>query len=47
MQSKLVADVYLPIPETSVVSSRVELDSQEFSSSGLITYKHEGVGSGG
>ena len=46
MQSKLVAELFLPIPEPSHMSGRVELESFEFSSDQQVFYKHEGVGSG-
>lgn len=46
MQSKLVAELFLPIPEPSHMSGRVELGSFEFSSDHQVFYKHEGVGSG-
>lgn len=46
MQSKLVAELFLPIPEPSHMSGRVELGSYEFSSDHQVFYKHEGVGSG-
>lgn len=46
IQNKLVAELYLPIPEPSHMSGRVELESFEFSSDQQVFYKHEGVGSG-
>lgn len=46
IQNKLVAELYLPIPEPSHMSGRVELGSFEFSSDQQVFYKHEGVGSG-
>ena len=46
IQNKLVAELYLPIPEPSHVTGRVELESFEFSSDQQVFYKHEGVGSG-
>lgn len=46
MQNKLVAELYLPIPEPSHMSGRVELESFDFSSDQQVFYKHEGVGSG-
>lgn len=45
-QNKLVAELFLPIPEPSHMSGRVELESFEFSSDQQVFYKHEGVGSG-
>ena len=46
IQNKLVAELFLPIPEPSHISGRVELESFEFSSDQQVFYKHEGVGSG-
>ena len=46
IQNKLVAELFLPIPEQSHISGRVELDSFEFSSDQQVFYRHEGVGSG-
>lgn len=46
IQNKLVAELYVPIPEPSHMSGRVELESFEFSSDHQVFYKHEGVGSG-
>jgi len=46
MQNKLVAELFLPIPEPSHMSGRVELECFEFSSDQQVFYKHEGVGSG-
>ena len=46
IQNKLVAELFLPIPEPSHMSGRVELESFEFSSDHQVFYKHEGVGSG-
>ena len=46
LQSKLIAEVYLPIPEASQMSGRVELESLEFSSDQQVFYRHAGVGSG-
>ncbi|XP_058526273.1 coiled-coil and C2 domain-containing protein 2A isoform X1 [Ochotona princeps] len=42
----LLAEVFLPIPETTVVSGRAPLEEVEFSSDQHITLDHEGVGSG-
>ena len=46
MQNKLVAELFLPIPEPSHMSGRLELECFEFSSDQQVFYKHEGVGSG-
>lgn len=46
IQNKLVAELFLPIPEPSHISGRVELESFEFSSDQQVFYRHEGVGSG-
>ena len=46
IQNKLVAELFLPIPEPSHMSGRVELECFEFSSDQQVFYKHEGVGSG-
>lgn len=46
IQNKLVAELFLPIPEPSHMSERVELECFEFSSDQQVFYKHEGVGSG-
>ena len=46
IQNKLVAELFLPIPEQSHMSGRVELEAFEFSSDQQVFYKHEGVGSG-
>lgn len=46
MQNRLVAELFLPIPEPSHMSGRVELECFEFSSDQQVFYKHEGVGSG-
>ncbi|KAL9987688.1 hypothetical protein ACROYT_G002035 [Oculina patagonica] len=45
IQNKLVAELFLPIPEPSHMSGRVELECFEFSSDQQVFYKHEGVGS--
>lgn len=46
IQSKLVAELFLPIPEASHMSGRLGLECFEFSSDQQVFYKHEGVGSG-
>ena len=42
MQNKLIAELYLPVPEPSHVTGRVALESFEFSSDQEVFYKHEG-----
>ncbi|KAM6150477.1 coiled-coil and C2 domain-containing protein 2A isoform 1-T1 [Erethizon dorsatum] len=42
----LLAEVFLPIPETSVVTGRAPVEEVEFSSNRQVTLDHEGVGSG-
>ncbi|XP_039694088.1 coiled-coil and C2 domain-containing protein 2A isoform X4 [Pteropus medius] len=42
----LLAEVFLPIPETTVVSGRAPIEEVEFSSDQHVTLDHEGVGSG-
>ena len=42
----LLAEVFLPIPETTVVSGRAPIEEVEFSSNQHVTLDHEGVGSG-
>ncbi|XP_070469311.1 coiled-coil and C2 domain-containing protein 2A isoform X14 [Equus przewalskii] len=42
----LLAEVFLPIPETTVVTGRAPLEEVEFSSNQHVTLDHEGVGSG-
>lgn len=42
----LLAEVFLPIPETSVVTGRAPIEEVEFSSNQHVTLDHEGVGSG-
>ncbi|XP_048220161.1 coiled-coil and C2 domain-containing protein 2A isoform X2 [Perognathus longimembris pacificus] len=44
--TSLLAEVFLPIPETSVVTGRAPLEEVEFSSNQHVTLDHEGVGSG-
>lgn len=38
-------EVFLPIPETTVVSGRAPIEEVEFSSNQHVTLDHEGVGS--
>ncbi|KAM5338395.1 coiled-coil and C2 domain-containing protein 2A isoform 2-T5 [Glossophaga mutica] len=42
----LLAEVFLPIPESTVVSGRAPMEEVEFSSDQHATLDHEGVGSG-
>ncbi|XP_007948277.1 coiled-coil and C2 domain-containing protein 2A [Orycteropus afer afer] len=42
----LLAEVFLPIPETTVVTGRALIEEVEFSSNQHVTLDHEGVGSG-
>uniref|UniRef100_A0A673T361 Coiled-coil and C2 domain containing 2A n=1 Tax=Suricata suricatta TaxID=37032 RepID=A0A673T361_SURSU len=42
----LLAEVFLPIPETTIVTGRAPIEEVEFSSNQLVTLDHEGVGSG-
>ncbi|XP_021115919.1 coiled-coil and C2 domain-containing protein 2A isoform X1 [Heterocephalus glaber] len=42
----LLAEVFLPIPETTVVTGRAPTEEVEFSSNQHVTLDHEGVGSG-
>uniref|UniRef100_A0A8C3YRA8 Coiled-coil and C2 domain containing 2A n=2 Tax=Catagonus wagneri TaxID=51154 RepID=A0A8C3YRA8_9CETA len=42
----LLAEVFLPIPETTVVTGRAAVEEVEFSSSQHVALDHEGVGSG-
>ncbi|XP_023555355.1 coiled-coil and C2 domain-containing protein 2A isoform X2 [Octodon degus] len=42
----LLAEVFLPVPETTVVTGRAPMEEVEFSSSQHVTLDHEGVGSG-
>ncbi|XP_062068692.1 coiled-coil and C2 domain-containing protein 2A isoform X3 [Lepus europaeus] len=44
--ASLLAEVFLPIPETTVVTGRAPIEEVEFSSNQHVTLDHEGVGSG-
>ncbi|CAL1540858.1 unnamed protein product [Lymnaea stagnalis] len=44
--NRLLAELYAPIPESSVTSQSVVLENVEFSCFEKIQYQHEGVGSG-
>lgn len=42
----LLAEVFLPVPETTVVTGRAPIVEVEFSGTQHVTLGHEGVGSG-
>eukprot|EP00795_Rhopilema_esculentum_P004896 gene4896-21228_t len=42
----LIADLFVPIPEASMVSGTVDVEPFEFSSDRFLAYKHSAVGSG-
>ena len=42
----LLTELYVPIPEASMVAGTVDIEPFEFSSDHFMTYKHDGVGSG-
>lgn len=42
----LLAQVFIPVPEPSVVTGQVPLEELEFSSNQRVMFDHEGVGSG-
>lgn len=42
----VVAEVFVPIPETTVLTGRAPVEEIEFSSNQRVTLDHEGVGSG-
>ncbi|XP_074177634.1 coiled-coil and C2 domain-containing protein 2A isoform X2 [Rhinolophus sinicus] len=42
----LLAEVFLPIPETTTITGRAPIEEVEFSSNQHVTLDHEGVGSG-
>ncbi|XP_031197991.1 coiled-coil and C2 domain-containing protein 2A isoform X2 [Mastomys coucha] len=42
----LLAEVFLPVPETTLVTGRAPIEEVEFSSNQHVTLDHEGVGSG-
>ncbi|XP_043825575.1 coiled-coil and C2 domain-containing protein 2A [Dromiciops gliroides] len=44
--TNLLAEVFLPIPETTVFTGRASIEEVEFSSNQHVTLNHEGVGSG-
>lgn len=46
LSSSLLARVFLPVPEPSVVTGNVPLEEFEFSSNQRVMFDHEGVGSG-
>ncbi|XP_056411152.1 coiled-coil and C2 domain-containing protein 2A [Hyla sarda] len=43
--STLLTEVFVPIPETTVVAGRAPVEEVEFSSNQRVMYDHEGVGS--
>ncbi|KAG8591451.1 hypothetical protein GDO81_000189 [Engystomops pustulosus] len=43
--SSLLAEVFVPIPETTVLTGRAPVEEIEFSSNQRVMYDHEGVGS--
>lgn len=44
--ASLQAEVFVPIPETTVLTGRAPLEEMEFSSDQHVLLDHEGVGSG-
>lgn len=42
----LLAEVFLPVPETTTLTGRAPIEEVEFSSDQHVTLDHEGVGSG-
>lgn len=42
----MLAEVFLPIPETTIVTGRATIEEVEFSSDQQVALDHEGVGSG-
>lgn len=42
----LLAEVFVPVPEPSVVTGNVPAEEYEFSSNQRVMFDHEGVGSG-
>lgn len=42
----LLAEVFLPVPETAVLTGTAPLEEIEFSSDQRVVLDHEGVGSG-
>ena len=42
----LLTELYVPIPEASMVAGTVDIEPFEFSSDHFMTFKHDGVGSG-
>ncbi|XP_063779849.1 coiled-coil and C2 domain-containing protein 2A isoform X2 [Pseudophryne corroboree] len=43
--ANLLAEVFLPIPETNMLTGRAQMEEIEFSSNQRVMYDHEGVGS--
>lgn len=46
LSRSLLAQVFIPAPETSAVSGQVPPEEFEFSSTQTVMFDHEGVGSG-
>lgn len=44
--ANLLAEVFIPIPETTVLTGGAPMEAIEFSSDQCVTLDHEGVGSG-
>jgi len=42
----LLAEVFLPVPETTVLTGSAPMEEVEFSSNQRVMLDHEGVGSG-
>lgn len=45
-QSKLLTEVFIPVPEPNKLSGQVDLEAFEFSSNAEVVCQHDGVGSG-
>nr|XP_033804794.1 coiled-coil and C2 domain-containing protein 2A isoform X2 [Geotrypetes seraphini] len=43
--SNLIAEVFIPIPETTIVTGKAPVEEVEFSSNQRVMFEHEGVGS--
>lgn len=46
LSRSLLAQVFIPVPEASVVTGQVPLEELQFSSNQRVMFDHEGVGSG-
>lgn len=42
----LLAEVFIPVPETTILTGSAPIEEIEFSSSQRVMLNHEGVGSG-